>query len=104
MGYITTGKPLSVNHPFFSTTISNEGNGKEQQFAAQDTHAAEVDDDRYDSEDDEDCAKEYLFHHDDDEDDEEYAFHDAEEFAKTGSTLFNEEVHMSAGADTENVV
>ncbi|KAH7082745.1 hypothetical protein BKA63DRAFT_433265 [Paraphoma chrysanthemicola] len=78
MGFVTTGKPLSADHPFF--TASKKEEDEETKFSTatkSNGHPVEVVDDD-ESDDGEDHAKEHLFQHEDDEEGHD-VFHDAEE-------------------------
>jgi hypothetical protein len=75
MGYITTGKPLSANHPFFSTTRKEDTEFDEPSPITRVTTDAIAHDDE--SDDDDDHAKDHLFKLDDN--DEGDVFHDTEE-------------------------
>jgi hypothetical protein len=76
MGFITTGKPLFADHPFFSTTTKIDDSGINVPSVASRMLQNEGDDDQ--SDDGDDHAKEHLFQYD--EGDEEHeVFHDAEE-------------------------
>lgn len=86
MGFVTTGKPLSADHPFFS----NDQKDAPADAKFPGTFATQVEADDEESDDDEDHAKEHLFQHDEGEDGHD-EFHDAEEeFGEQGgNTFFN---------------
>lgn len=91
MGFITTGKPLSANHPFFSSAEKDEG-GNAKVPTAYATQVEEDDDDD-ESDDDEDHAKEHLFQNDEG-DEEGEVFHDAEEELHEGNTFFGRDAQV----------
>jgi hypothetical protein len=96
MGFITTGKPLFADHPFFSTATKD----KDSDANVQCTVGRMVqDDDDDESDDGEDHAKEHLFQHDEDDDGHE-VFHDAEEgfgeFDEKGNTFFDGGAYVHA--------
>jgi hypothetical protein len=82
MGFITTGKPLSADHPFFSADQKDEQ--ADAKFPG--TFATQIEEDE-ESDDDEDHAKEHLFQRDEGDDGND-EFHDAEEFDE-GNTFFD---------------
>jgi len=87
MGFITTGKPLSADHPFFSSVEQEVGGD----FRLPTTLVSQIEEDDDDESDDgEDHAKEHLFQHDEGDDGHE-VFHDAaEEFHEDEeNTFFN---------------
>ncbi|KAF2133722.1 hypothetical protein P153DRAFT_330168 [Dothidotthia symphoricarpi CBS 119687] len=65
MGFITTGKPLSADHPFFSTAEDKSELESKFSMAAHTTQITEEDEE---SDDDEDHGKEHLFQHNGDDD------------------------------------
>ncbi|KAF2832658.1 hypothetical protein CC86DRAFT_92549 [Ophiobolus disseminans] len=71
MGFITTGKPLSAEHPFFSAPKKEENDGTE--FRSSGRVRKVVQDEEDDSDDDEDRAKEHFFRRDQSDDDDEEA-------------------------------
>jgi hypothetical protein len=95
MGFITTGKPLSADHPFFSAvSIEEDKDAKLQTTAGRVVH---LEDDE-ESDDDEDHAKEHLFKNDDEdgeEGNEGDVFHNAEEEAHGNgdNTFFDVEAY-----------
>lgn len=82
MGFITTGKPLSADHPFFSADQKDEQ--ADARFPG--TFATQIEEDE-ESDDDEDHAKEHLFQRDEGDDGND-EFHDAEDFDE-GNTFFD---------------
>jgi hypothetical protein len=105
MGFITTGKPLFADHPFFSAATKNEDSGiNVASVASRMLRNEDGDDDE--SDDGEDHAKEHLFQYD--EDDEEHeVFHDAEEdfgeYDEKDNTFFDggAYVHVEEESGTE---
>jgi hypothetical protein len=93
MGFITTGKPLSADHPFFSATDKDaEINAKLP--TARVAQIEKDDDDESDDGDEHD--KEHLFQHDEADDGHE-VFHDAEEdFDEGGNTFFDGGAYVHA--------
>jgi hypothetical protein len=102
MGFITTGKPLFADQPFFSTATEDENAGANVPSATGRVLQNEDDDDE--SDDDEDHAKEHLFQHDED-DDEHEVFHDAEEefeeFDEKANTFFDGGAYVHAEEEPE---
>jgi hypothetical protein len=102
MGFITTGKPLSADHPFFSTII--EDADLDDKFHPAVTRALQLDDDDDESDDGDDQAKEHLFQHDEGDDSHE-VFHDAEEvleaFDEKDNTFFDGGAYVHAEKETE---
>lgn len=85
MGFITTGKPLSKDHPFFAGAANKEDDSEHHPVARLTKANDDTDDD---SDDDDDNAKDHLFARDDGDDDE--IFHDAdEEFDNKENTFFD---------------
>jgi hypothetical protein len=96
MGFITTGKPLSADHPFFSAVTKEEDvDGKLHSAPAR---VMELEDEGDESDDDEDSAKEHLFQHNDGDDEQDGdVFHDAEEaYHDEGNTFFDDGVFVDA--------
>ncbi|KAF2029595.1 hypothetical protein EK21DRAFT_67348 [Setomelanomma holmii] len=88
MGFITTAKPLSADHPFFSATGRENEPDNGHVTAVQNTLVKEEGDDD-DSDDGEDHEKEYLFQQDE-EDDGVEVYHDTEEeFDDRENTFFS---------------
>jgi hypothetical protein len=101
MGFITTGKPLSADHPFFSTDSNDANNEVRLQSTA--GEIVHLEDDEEESDDDDDHAKEHLFKANEDDGqggDEGEVFHDAEEEAHVNveNTFFD----LGAYAQDEN--
>lgn len=101
MGFITTGKPLSANHPFFATVNKEDASG-DKVLQPSSNHVAEENDDE--SEDDEDSAKEHLFQQNEDgEDGEAEVFHDAEEeWSETENTFLDGKGYVDAEEDDDD--
>jgi len=97
MGFITTGKPLSAKHPFFSTAEQVAQVNVHVQPSAQVTS---VDQEDEDESDDEDHAKEHLFQQD--EGDEDEVYHDAEEeLNEEDNTFFDGKAYVGAEEESE---
>jgi hypothetical protein len=83
MGFITTGKPLSKDHPFFATTDERPDDTKLHPRA----HIAHIkQDDDDDSDDGDEHAKEHLFEHGEADDAE--TFYDAKEDVEDNENTF----------------
>jgi hypothetical protein len=93
MGFITTGKPLSADHPFFAQSKQRE----EQDHVLHTTVIAPKDEVAEDdeSDDDEEHAKEHFFKQHEEEDGGDI-FHDAEE------DLFDEEENTFFDVDSDD--
>ena len=105
MGFITTGKPLSAEHPFFAATENGGGGCTEVQPAPRPIQIKEDDDDDDESDDGEDHAKEHLFQHNDSDDGHE-VFHDVEEefgeeFVQEGNMFFDGKAYVPAEDEDE---
>jgi hypothetical protein len=84
-GFITTGKPLSKDHPFFASVEDKADDSKAHPVARLTKADDDTDDD---SDDDDDNAKDQLFARDDGDNHE--VFHDAdEEFDDKENTFFD---------------
>jgi len=92
MGYITTGKPLSADHPFFS--IREQESVFKAKLSVATAHEMQIeDDDNEESDDGEDDAKEYLFPHDNRDDED--IFYDAEnDFDGKENMFFDSKVYI----------
>jgi hypothetical protein len=103
MGFITTGKPLFADHPFFSASTKNEDSETNVPSTASRILQIEDDDDD-ESDDGEDHAKEYLFQYDGDDEGHE-VFHDAEEdldeFDEKENTFFDGGAYVDAEEEPE---
>jgi hypothetical protein len=105
MGFITTGKPLSADHPFFVTVEKDEDSEAKSNTATKRIVHSDEDGDDDESDDGEDHAKEHLFQHDDDDDGHE-VFHDAEEefgdeFDQQDNTFFKGGAYVHAEVEDE---
>lgn len=96
MGFVTTSKPLSATHTFFSKTEKESDEVHPSSAPATFVKKEENDDD---SCEDDDIAKEHLFKHDDV--DGEDVFFDAEEDIDEENTFFDGKAYVHADAITE---
>ncbi|KAH4934580.1 hypothetical protein HBI79_087720 [Parastagonospora nodorum] len=102
MGYITTGKPLSEDHPFFRTSTNDKNTDTDFDISRTQVTPVEEEDDDDESDDGNDHAKEHLFQTSMDDGDSD-VFHDAVEAVEENgeSTFFKGKAYVDAEDEVE---